>query len=101
MLSLFFANHRSVYRCYTQRLMETDTSPAPKSTRSSRLQPRPGCCHFWLPHKQRHCSFPVSGENKFCAVHQENDDDSGADARVPCPINPKHSVRTDALSYHV
>ncbi|KAF4730888.1 tRNA:m(4)X modification enzyme TRM13, partial [Perkinsus olseni] len=54
---------------------------------------------FWVAAKHRYCKFqPVKGSTK-CSVHQ--DDAEGDKERVPCPIDPNHSVYKRKLEKHV
>ncbi|KAF4658055.1 tRNA:m(4)X modification enzyme TRM13 [Perkinsus olseni] len=56
-------------------------------------------CDFWVAAKHRYCKFqPVKGSSK-CSVHQ--DDAEGDKERVPCPIDPNHSVYKRKLEKHV
>ncbi len=53
-----------------------------------------GCSHF-LRTKNRKCGFPIiSPGSSFCTVHKPEE-------RMPCPINPKHTVAKSRLAKHL
>ncbi|KAK8967286.1 hypothetical protein KSP40_PGU002758 [Platanthera guangdongensis] len=54
-------------------------------------------CQFWLPNKRRHCAnFPLPF-SPFCGNH----DSSAGDHRLPCPLDPSHSVSKENLGSHL
>ncbi|EER07480.1 hypothetical protein, conserved [Perkinsus marinus ATCC 50983] len=56
-------------------------------------------CDFWVAAKHRYCKFqPAKGSTK-CSVHQ--DDAEGDKKRVPCPIDPNHTVYERNLEKHI
>lgn len=60
-------------------------------------------CALWLPQKSRYCSFqPVAG-HAFCSHHQASQGDAGAahKERVPCPLDPGHSIFVKDLQKHL
>ncbi|XP_042402531.1 tRNA:m(4)X modification enzyme TRM13-like isoform X1 [Zingiber officinale] len=57
----------------------------------------PDRCQFWLPNKRRLCANTPLPSSRFCGNH---DPDAGA-RRIPCPIDPSHSVSEDNLQSHV
>ncbi|KAM0951239.1 putative tRNA:m(4)X modification enzyme [Dioscorea sansibarensis] len=54
-------------------------------------------CEFWLPNKRRHCANGPLPNSSYCGNH----DPSSIDLRVPCPIDPSHSVTRDSLKSHL
>jgi hypothetical protein len=56
-------------------------------------------CHFWLPHKKRYCKFPVIGGKQLCNIHTM--DEGGIRARMPCPVDPKHTIFVTDVEKHV
>ncbi|XP_072993120.1 uncharacterized protein [Typha latifolia] len=54
-------------------------------------------CQFWLPNKRRHCANIPVPSSQFCGNHNPL---SGS-RRVPCPIDPSHSVLQENLESHV
>jgi hypothetical protein len=68
--------------------------------------PEPGRCNFFLPgNKRRWCRFHVCPGKRYCGNHLAADLDGAAAAaaptRVPCPVDPSHSVAVDQLDRHV
>eukprot|EP01062_Namystynia_karyoxenos_P013025 TRINITY_DN14686_c0_g1_i1.p1 TRINITY_DN14686_c0_g1~~TRINITY_DN14686_c0_g1_i1.p1 ORF type:complete len:478 (+),score=82.96 TRINITY_DN14686_c0_g1_i1:95-1528(+) len=60
-------------------------------------QPAPtnpsGGCDVWIPGKARWCKFPRAASGVFCGHHNRE--------RVPCTVNPRHTVRREELEQHV
>ncbi|KAJ0976452.1 hypothetical protein J5N97_018417 [Dioscorea zingiberensis] len=54
-------------------------------------------CEFWLPRKRRHCANAPLPNSLYCGNHNP----SSVDLRVPCPIDPSHSVMKESLDSHV
>lgn len=80
----------------TEQNGNTPITPVPKD--GDRLR-----CMFLLPHKHgRQCKMTRRKGDKFCALHK-NTDPSATDpqARVPCPIDPKHTVLKKKLDAHI
>ncbi|RNF11035.1 tRNA guanosine-2-O-methyltransferase TRM13 [Trypanosoma rangeli] len=71
-------------------------------------------CDHYLPLKKRFCRAEKRGGSRFCHTHdtptlfaaqQVSDgirvaDDTERPRRVPCPINPNHTVYESRLQYH-
>lgn len=53
-------------------------------------------CSYVVPKKGRRCRFPVIPGTARCGAHRE--DDRG---RIPCPLDPKHTVFEDRLEQHL
>ncbi|KAK9454977.1 methyltransferase TRM13-domain-containing protein [Dipodascopsis uninucleata] len=68
-------------------------------------------CEYLLPHKgNRQCNMTRKVTERFCCQHiqtaKASSDGDVAEikdkyARVPCPLDPNHSVRASALSKHL
>lgn len=63
---------------------------------------QPAHCKFFVKRKKRFCKMTVEKGKIFCREHsvsvtESNDDDS----RVPCPLDPKHSVDKWRLQKHL
>ena len=59
-------------------------------------------CDFWLAQKGRHCKMQKMGSGQqYCGEHINNATTCGARRRVPCPLDPKHTVFEDLLARHV
>ncbi|AAS51757.2 ADL163Wp [Eremothecium gossypii ATCC 10895] len=56
-------------------------------------------CAFYLPRKRRSCGMAPKAGARFCAEHQPGD--SGTAARVPCPLDPRHTVAKAQLRSHL
>ncbi|OAY62550.1 tRNA:m(4)X modification enzyme TRM, partial [Ananas comosus] len=54
-------------------------------------------CRFWLPNKRRYCANSPLPSSQFCGNHHS----SSSALRVPCPIDPSHSVLQENLDSHV
>uniref|UniRef100_A0A0D9W116 tRNA:m(4)X modification enzyme TRM13 n=1 Tax=Leersia perrieri TaxID=77586 RepID=A0A0D9W116_9ORYZ len=66
--------------------------------------PPPGRCHFWLPNKRRHCANSPLPTSQYCGNHlPESASDAGTPCRrrVPCPVDPSHTVLEENLETHV
>jgi tRNA:m4X modification enzyme len=60
-------------------------------------------CRFVLPRKNRRCGLLAApGGGGFCGNHQPpGDGGTGAPLRVPCPVDPSHTVLASKLAQHV
>ncbi|XP_010914706.1 uncharacterized protein [Elaeis guineensis] len=54
-------------------------------------------CQFWVPNKRRLCANAPLPSSQFCGNHNPS---AGA-SRVPCPIDPSHSVLHENLESHI
>nr|BAJ88805.1 predicted protein [Hordeum vulgare subsp. vulgare] len=62
--------------------------------------PPPGRCHFWLPNKRRHCANSPIPSSQYCGNHSPASS-SDSRRRVPCPVDPSHTVFEENLEAHV
>ncbi|KAL2631598.1 hypothetical protein R1flu_016284 [Riccia fluitans] len=54
-------------------------------------------CGMWLPSKRRFCaSYPV-GDSQYCGNH----DPAAGKNRIPCPVDPSHTVLREEIASHV
>ncbi|CDK27501.1 unnamed protein product [Kuraishia capsulata CBS 1993] len=66
-------------------------------------------CTFYIEAKKRHCGMTRHAANKFCSEHLAKSNHSptvqvanGLEfKRVPCPVDPKHTVWEHKLAKHV
>ncbi|XP_001358902.2 tRNA:m(4)X modification enzyme TRM13 homolog [Drosophila pseudoobscura] len=62
-------------------------------------------CTYWVPRKKRHCKMAANKESLFCGAHSPATEESkavGAAAeRIPCPLDPKHTVFKRKLAKHL
>lgn len=65
----------------------------------------PNQCEFYLVNKQRRCAMQRKKDRRFCSEHIQHDDTEAAAEkkgdRVPCPLDPKHSVWVRDLESHL
>ncbi|XP_078445079.1 methyltransferase isoform X2 [Wolffia australiana] len=54
-------------------------------------------CHFWLPTKRRQCANSPLPNSTFCGNHSPISND----LRVPCPIDPSHTVLKRDIESHI
>ncbi|XP_036377107.1 tRNA:m(4)X modification enzyme TRM13 homolog isoform X1 [Megalops cyprinoides] len=62
--------------------------------------PLPGRCGFYVEKKKRYCKMVVASGKTFCGEHA-NADQEGERERIPCPLDPKHTVFKDNLTKHL
>eukprot|EP00075_Anas_platyrhynchos_P029586 XP_027318839.1 tRNA:m(4)X modification enzyme TRM13 homolog isoform X2 [Anas platyrhynchos] len=63
-------------------------------------QPEPGRCAYFVARKKRFCRMVPALGRRFCGEHgqQEKENDR---KRIPCPLDPKHTVYEDQLQKHL
>ena len=59
--------------------------------------PPPAGCVAWRKRRLAFCGEPRTPGEWFCAVHC----DGGEAGRVPCPLDPRHSVRPAQVASHM
>lgn len=57
-------------------------------------------CEFFIKRKNRPCSMQRKATEKYCSEHMIHDDE-GKKKRVPCPLDPSHTVWEYNLKKHV
>ncbi|XP_060797199.1 tRNA:m(4)X modification enzyme TRM13 homolog isoform X2 [Neoarius graeffei] len=62
--------------------------------------PLPGRCGFYVAKKKRYCKMVAGNGRKFCGEHG-NADPHCERKRIPCPLDPKHTVFEDSLVKHL
>nr|XP_023669075.1 tRNA:m(4)X modification enzyme TRM13 homolog isoform X1 [Paramormyrops kingsleyae] len=60
----------------------------------------PGRCGFYVVKKRRYCKMIVGRGKAFCGEHANVEYDAER-IRVPCPLDPKHTVYQDNLEKHL
>ncbi|XP_056379331.1 tRNA:m(4)X modification enzyme TRM13 homolog isoform X6 [Hyla sarda] len=63
--------------------------------------PLPGRCSHFVHRKKRFCKMIVSEGKKYCGEHAENGEEQNSRMRIPCPLDPKHTVYEDQLQKHL
>lgn len=84
-----------------QKLSEqSEELPVPIEKEGTRLR-----CMYFLPHKHgRQCNMTRRSGDKFCFQHKPASDSDSLDdknVRIPCPINPRHSILKIKLNQHL
>ncbi|XP_058076902.1 uncharacterized protein LOC131225390 [Magnolia sinica] len=54
-------------------------------------------CQFWLPRKKRFCANAPLSPSQFCGNHKPESEQ----LRIPCPVDPSHSILQENLDSHV
>eukprot|EP00727_Mastigamoeba_balamuthi_P004209 m51a1_g13786 hypothetical protein (411) ;mRNA; r:329204-330515 len=65
--------------------------------RKPRPPPIEGRCEVWIPQKNRYCKLPKTTNSRFCGPHATAE----STTRVPCPLDPSHTVEPERLADHV
>ncbi|EDV90697.1 GH14041 [Drosophila grimshawi] len=62
-------------------------------------------CAHWVQRKKRYCKMTPNKESLFCGAHQQPGEKSPEDdpqtERIPCPLDPKHTVFKRKLAKHL
>ncbi|KAL1505529.1 hypothetical protein ABEB36_005073 [Hypothenemus hampei] len=56
-------------------------------------------CKYFVKRKKRYCKMLVKSGEEYCGEHQMSS--SLTKARIPCPLDPKHTVYTNKLQSHL
>ncbi|XP_012697417.2 tRNA:m(4)X modification enzyme TRM13 homolog isoform X2 [Clupea harengus] len=62
--------------------------------------PLPGRCAYFVEKKKRYCKMVVGAGKAYCGEHANADQESDRQ-RIPCPLDPKHTVYADILAKHL
>ncbi|XP_043078346.1 tRNA:m(4)X modification enzyme TRM13 homolog isoform X2 [Puntigrus tetrazona] len=62
--------------------------------------PLPGRCAFYVAKKKRYCKMLVGRGKTLCGEHANAGEESEK-KRIPCPLDPKHTVFEDNLAKHL
>ncbi|KFQ17321.1 tRNA:m(4)X modification enzyme TRM13, partial [Merops nubicus] len=62
--------------------------------------PVPGRCAYFVARKNRFCKMIPAPGRRFCGEHGQQESES-ARKRIPCPLDPKHTVYEDQLQKHL
>lgn len=64
--------------------------------------PMPGRCGFYVAKKRRFCKMIVSEGKRLCGEHATHaKEGESTKKRIPCPLDPKHTVYEDQLPKHL
>jgi len=72
-------------------------------TKNKIAPPVEGRCGYFVKRKQRYCKMKPTKGTTFCAEHGQHDEKNENELRkrIPCPLDPKHSVFEDKLKQQV
>ncbi|KNE62378.1 hypothetical protein AMAG_07601 [Allomyces macrogynus ATCC 38327] len=64
---------------------------------------KPNQCHFLVKRKWRYCSLAARKGKKYCGEHAHLDGSEAKpnDPRVPCPLDPNHTVQQSRIEEHL
>lgn len=63
--------------------------------------PLPGRCNFFVQRKMRHCRMVCLKDKQFCGEHMNETTTDGGRKRIPCPLDPKHTLFEEFLQSHL
>ncbi|XP_017856585.1 PREDICTED: tRNA:m(4)X modification enzyme TRM13 homolog [Drosophila arizonae] len=84
-----------------------DAIPAKKPKMSPSempAQPVAANCAHWVQRKKRYCKMEPSKGSLFCGAHEPPSEGTAENAdaeRIPCPLDPKHTVFKRKLAKHL
>lgn len=58
-------------------------------------------CMHMIEKKKRYCSFERMHGSLYCGNHRSEHESTYQRTRVPCPIDPSHTVYSEDLAHHV
>lgn len=58
-------------------------------------------CSFFLTKKRRYCRFRPCNDQKYCSEHIYLLNDESDRKRIPCPLDPNHTVYEDNVDTHI
>ncbi|NWX20961.1 TRM13 enzyme, partial [Aegotheles bennettii] len=61
--------------------------------------PCPGRCAYFVERKKRFCKMIPAAGRRFCGEHGQQEENYRK--RIPCPLDPKHTVYEDQLHKHL
>ncbi|XP_034488173.1 tRNA:m(4)X modification enzyme TRM13 homolog [Drosophila innubila] len=84
-----------------------DASPAKKTKMTRDIESDPQAavsCAHWVHRKKRFCKMTVNKGSLFCGAHEPPTEESLENSeaeRIPCPLDPKHTVFKRKLAKHL
>ncbi|XP_058664089.1 tRNA:m(4)X modification enzyme TRM13 homolog isoform X1 [Ammospiza nelsoni] len=63
-------------------------------------EPQPGRCAHFVLRKKRFCRMIPAPGRRFCGEHGHEEEQNDR-KRIPCPLDPKHTVYEDQLQKHL
>ncbi|XP_030808844.1 tRNA:m(4)X modification enzyme TRM13 homolog [Camarhynchus parvulus] len=67
---------------------------------ASQPEPEPGRCAHFVLRKRRFCRMIPAPGRRFCGEHGHEEEQNDR-KRIPCPLDPKHTVYEDQLQKHL
>ncbi|XP_061489808.1 tRNA:m(4)X modification enzyme TRM13 homolog isoform X2 [Rhineura floridana] len=64
------------------------------------VSPQPGRCAYFVERKRRFCKMVPAQGKRFCGEHSGHEEENSR-KRIPCPLDPKHTVYEDQLQKHL
>ncbi|XP_066478872.1 tRNA:m(4)X modification enzyme TRM13 homolog isoform X2 [Tiliqua scincoides] len=64
------------------------------------VAPPPGRCAYFVERKRRFCKMVPARGRRFCGEHGGHEEEDTR-KRIPCPLDPKHTVYEDQLQKHL
>ncbi|XP_040983693.1 tRNA:m(4)X modification enzyme TRM13 homolog isoform X2 [Aquila chrysaetos chrysaetos] len=62
--------------------------------------PVPARCAYFVERKKRFCKMTPAAGRRFCGEHGQQEEENDR-KRIPCPLDPKHTVYEDQLQKHL
>uniref|UniRef100_A0A3P8XCV1 tRNA:m(4)X modification enzyme TRM13 n=1 Tax=Esox lucius TaxID=8010 RepID=A0A3P8XCV1_ESOLU len=63
--------------------------------------PLTGRCSFYVEKKKRYCKMIVGSGKSYCGEHANAGEKESENKRIPCPLDPKHTVFENLLAKHL
>ncbi|XP_064549757.1 tRNA:m(4)X modification enzyme TRM13 homolog [Drosophila montana] len=82
-------------------MAEASAAKKPKMTADE--EPANNCAH-WVQRKKRYCKMSPNKGSLFCGAHEPPSEATSENAdteRIPCPLDPKHTVFKRKLTKHL
>lgn len=107
-LTLFLTNTTAAKYTHSHSEMAVEVSdPRPKRQKKARKEKQiaPNRCEHYLEHKKRQCAMQRKAGQRFCSEHMAYENTDGdldtKQRRIPCPLDPKHSIWELDLEAHL
>lgn len=77
------------------------STPKKMKLNSEEVQNEIPQCQHWVERKKRFCKMSVGNGKKFCGEHSITSESDLSNSRIPCPLDPKHTIETKNLEKHL
>lgn len=78
-----------------------DENPPKRRRREKKIKDAANRCEYFLERKNRRCAMQRKLHHRFCSEHMAAEASAEAALRIPCPLDPAHSVWRWDLDTHV